>query len=213
MYIKYVSETVVFQFMKGDEVIGDTREYSIMQYCMNRIKDSQDSEEVAVCKSLLNYAAAAQLYLNYNTENLANAKLPEADKVLPENIDLSAYKLSVTGSEEGIRARSATLMMEEVVRVRVYFDVAEGYDINDYSFTINGQSAEIQCNSRGYFLETDGIAAKNLDTMFTFQVGDISVSYGAMTYVYNMLNRNDPLTVNLVKAIYGYHVAAKNYFG
>ena len=213
MYIKYVSETVVFQFMKGDEVIGDTREYSIMQYCMNRIKDSQDPEEVAVCKSLLNYAAAAQLYLNYNTENLANAKLPEADKVLPENIDLSAYKLSVSGSEEGIRARSATLMMEEVVRVRVYFDVAEGYDINDYSFTINGQSAEIQRNSRGYFLETDGIAAKNLDTMFTFQVGDISVSYGAMTYVYNMLNRNDPLTVNLVKAIYGYHVAAKNYFG
>ena len=45
--------------------------------------------------------------------------LPEADKVLPENIDLSAYKLSVSGSEEGIRARSATLMMEEVVEGEV----------------------------------------------------------------------------------------------
>ena len=104
-------------------------------------------------------------------------------------------------------------MMEEVVRVRVYFNVAEGYDINDYSFTINGQPAEIQHNSKGYFLETDGIVAKNLDTMFTFQVGGITVSYGPMSFVYSMLNSNDPLNVNLVKAIYGYHVAAKDLLG
>ena len=36
MYIKHVSEKVTFQFMKGEEVIGEAREYSIMKYCMNR---------------------------------------------------------------------------------------------------------------------------------------------------------------------------------
>ena len=213
MYIKHVSEKVTFQFMKGDEVIGEAREYSIMQYCMNRIEKSQDPKQVAVCKALLNYAAAAQLSLNYNTENLANAGLSEADKVLPENIDVSAYKSSVTGSEEGIRARSATLMMEEVIRVRVYFDVEEGHDINDYSFTINGKTAEIQHNSKGYFVETDGIAAKDLDTMFTIQVGGITVTYGPLSFVNSKLSSTNTLTANLVKAIYGYYTAAEALLG
>ncbi len=213
MYIKHVSEKVTFQFMKGEEVIGEAREYSIMKYCMNRIEKSQDPKQVAVCKALLNYAAAAQLSLNYNIENLANAGLSDADKVLPENIDVSAYKSSVTGSEEGIRASSATLMLEEVIRVRVYFEVEEGYDISDYSFTINGKSAEIQHNSSGYFVESDGIAAKDLDTMFTFQVGGITVSYGPMSYVNSKLNSTNTLTANLVKAIYGYYMAAEALLG
>ena len=213
MYIKHVSEKVTFQFMKGDEVIGEAREYSIMQYCMNRIENSEDPKQVAVCKALLNYAAAAQLYLKYNTDNLANADLSEADKVLPENIDVSAYKSSITGSEEGIRARSATLMMEEVTRVRIYFDVEEGYDINDYSFTINGNTTEIQHNSKGYFVETVGIPAKDLDTMFTIQVGGLTVSYGPLSYVNTMLSSTNTLTANLVKAIYGYYTAAEALFG
>jgi hypothetical protein len=212
MYAKYVSEKVTFQFMKGDEVIGEAREYSIMKYCMNRINDSLDAEEIAVCKALLNYAAAAQLSLNYNTDNLANAGLSEADKVLPGNIDVSAYKSSVTGSEPGIRARSASLILEDKVRVRVFFNVEEGYDINNYTFTINGQVVQIQKNEKGYFLDTDGIAAKNLDKMFTFQVGGLTVSYGPMSYVNNKLAADDARTVNTVKALYAYHQAAKNYF-
>ena len=168
--------------------------------------------QVAICKALLNYAAAAQLSFNYNTDNLANAGLSDADKVLPDTIDVSAYKPTITGSEKGIALLGSTLILEGKVIVRVYFSLEKGYDISDYSFTINGKAAQIQKNATGYYLETEGIPAKELENMFTFKVGGLSYTYGPMSYVLNKLNAENPLTVNTVKALYAYYTAAEAYF-
>ena len=215
MYAKQVVDTVTFQVMQGEDIYGLPREYSITTYCMNRINKSTNPAQVALCKALLNYASAAQLAFNYKTDTLANARLDAADKVLPQNIDVSGYAASVTGSETGIKVDGATLMLESAVSIRVYFLLEEGYDISDFTFTIDGKVVEPQKNSSGWFIETDGISAKNLDQMMKFSVGGLTVNYGPMSYVNSKLKASstNEATLNLVKALYAYYQAAEALLG
>jgi hypothetical protein len=215
MFAKQVSETVTFQFMKGDEVIGETKQYSIMKYCTNKINDPSSSAKlVTMCKALLNYAAAAQISLNYNTGSLANAGLSDADKVLPENFDVSMYKSKLSGEEKGIRFRSASLILRDEIYLVAYIALEDGYDISDFTFTIDGEKVEVQKDAKGYFIRTKGIPAKHMEEMHTFRVGGHSLSYGPMSYVRNKLIDEDttPDLLNMVKALYGYYAAAEAFF-
>ena len=214
IFAKQVADTVTIQVMKGDEIIGTPLEYSVMRYCVNQIKNSSDEKLIAVCKSMLNYAAAAQLSFNYNTDNLANASLSDQDKILPE-VDASAYKFSVTGSEEGIKARTATLMLESVVKIRVYFQLTGDKSFDDYTFTIDGKEVELQQNSNGYYIETEGIPAKHLEQMHEFSVGGLTVRYGALSYVNSKITSSTAPEAekNISTALHAYWQAAEAFLG
>ena len=213
MYAKEVVEDVTIRMMLGDEMLGKALDYGIVKYCMNQINKSQDEKQVALCKALLNYASAAQVTLNYKPETLANAAMKDGDKVLPENFDVSAYAMSKTGSQKGIKAKSATLMLESDVSVRVYFTLEAGYDIDDFTFTIDGKVVTPQYNEKGWYIETEGIAAKHLEEMHTFCVGGLTVKYGPMSYVLSKLSSTKAEDVNLAKAVYGYWQAAEALLG
>ena len=206
---KQIADNVTAQVMNENGALGTALNYSLKQYCTNKLSDESMAD---IAKALLNYGAAAQLFFNYNVENLANDVLDEADRILPD-VDASAFAMSRTGSEEGISAKSATLMLESEVAVRVYFKLSEGADIADYTFTINGEAAQIQQNEKGYYLETAPIAAKDLDEMFEFSVGGLTVTYGALSYVNSKLSSTDENTVNMAKALFAYYQAAEAYFG
>jgi hypothetical protein len=206
---KEIADTVTAQVMNDSGALGDAIQYSVQKYCANKL----NSESMAdVAKALLNYGTAAQLLFNHNTENLANSVLDEADRILPD-VDASAFASKVTGSEEGISAKSATLMLEDEVSVRVYFKLTEGADIADYSFTINGEAAEVHQNEKGYYVETAPIAAKNLDEMFQISVGGLTVTYGALSYVNSKLASADANVVCMAKALFAYNAAVDAYFG
>jgi hypothetical protein len=209
---KQMADTVTAQVMNENGPIGEAKAYSIMQYCLNKIEDNDSAEMVALAKAMLNYGAAAQILFNYNVENLANASLSDADKALAD-VDASAYKYSITGSEAGIKAKSATLVMESKVAIRVYFTLEEGASIEDYTFTINGVAVAPKQNDKGYYIESEGIAAKEMDDMYEFTVGGLTVTYGALSYVNSKLNATDAEHVNLAKALYAYYAAAEAYFG
>jgi hypothetical protein len=212
VYAKQLADSVNVKFMKGDLMIGTELNYSVMQYCVNQIKKCKVPEEVAVYKAMLNYGAASQQLFGYNTENLANASLSAADKVL-KDVNASAYKYSVTGSEAGIKAKSATLMLEDVVKVRVYFTLTGSKSIEDYTFTIDGKVVTPSYNDRGYYVETDGIPAKDLEKMFEVQVGGITVKYGALSYVNSKVGGSNVLESNISKALYAYWQAAEALLG
>ena len=212
LYAKQIADVAVVQFMKGDTPVGDAVSYSAMRYCVNKITKNDEPEIVDLCKAMLNYGAAAQLYFNYNTENLANASLSEAEKKLPD-VDASAYKYSVTGSEAGIKAKSATLMLESEVKVRVYFTLTGSKTIDQYTFTIDGKVVTPKYNEKGWYVETDGIPAKDLDKMFEVKVGGITVSYGALSYVNSKHAVSNELEANLARALYYYFQEAEAYLG
>ena len=206
--VKQIADTVTAQVMNENGTVGTAVNYSLKQYCTNKLSSATMGD---LAKALLNYGAAAQMFFNYNTDNLANDVLDEADRILPD-VDASAYARKITGSEEGITAESATLMLESEVAVRVYFELAEGANIDDYTFTINGEIVEIQKNETGYYLETAPIAAKNLDEMFEFSVGGLTVTYGALSYVNSKLSSSNENTVYMAKALFAYYQAAEAYF-
>ena len=212
MFAKQVADQVTVQVMNGEGPVGNAISYSVMQYCVNRIKKSNDANEVAMCKSLLNYGAAAQMFFNYNTDNLANASLSEADKTLATP-DLSAHKYSITGTEEGIKAKSATVTMESAICIRVYFTLTGDKTIEDYTFTIDGREVQPRYNEKGWYIESEGIAAKRMDEMHDFCVGGITVRYSVLSYANSKLTSKDPLEVNLAKALYVYYAAAEAYLG
>jgi hypothetical protein len=212
IYAKQLADNVTVKFLKGDEQIGKDLNYSVMTYCVNQIKKVTDPQEVALYKAMLNYGAAAQKLFSHNLENLANASLSEADKVQP-SVDASAYKYAISGKEEGIRAKSATLMLEDVVKVRVYFALTGTKTIEDYTFTIDGEEVAVQQNEKGYYVESSGIAAKDLEHMFSIQVGGITVKYGALSYVNSMANGTKELEANISRALYVYWQAAEALLG
>ena len=212
IYAKQLADKVNVVFMKGNTQIGKALSYSVVQYCENQIKKVTDPQELALYKAMLNYGAAAQQMFSHNLENLANASLSDADKVLP-SVDASAYKYSISGSEVGIKAKSATLMLEDVVKVRVYFTLTGAKYIEDYTFTIDGKVVTPQYNDKGWYVETDGIAAKDLEKMFSVQVGGITVKYGALSFVNSKANGSNVLEANISKALYVYWQAADSYLG
>ena len=71
----------------------------------------------------------------------------------------------------------------------------------------------IQKNDR-YYVELTDIAAKDLDEMHTFTVGELSLSYGVLSYVNNVVaHSTNEAAVNVAKALYAYYVAAEAYLG
>ena len=161
---------------------------------------------------MLNYGAASQQLFDYNTSNLANKSLSDADKVLA-NVNASAFKHDVSGSEAGIKAKSATLMLEDVVKVRVYFTLTGNKSIDQYTITIDGKKVTPQYNDKGWYVETDGIAAKDLEKMFTVKVGGITVKYGALSYVNSKVKGSNILEANISKALFAYWKAAEALLG
>jgi hypothetical protein len=100
-----------------------------------------------------------------------------------------------------------------VVKVRVYFTLTGDKSIEDYTFTIDGKEVTPSRNEKGYYVETDGIAAKDLEKMFNVQVGGITVNYGALSYVNSKAGSSNELEANIAKALFAYWQAAEAYLG
>jgi hypothetical protein len=95
----------------------------------------------------------------------------------------------------------------------VYFTLTGNKSIDQYTFTIDGKRVTPQYNDKGWYVETDGIAAKNLEKMFQIKVGGITVKYGALSYVNSKVGGSNVLEANISKALYAYWVAAEAFLG
>ena len=84
---------------------------------------------------------------------------------------------------------------------------------HEITFTIDGKVVTPQYNEKGWYIETEGIAAKHLEEMHTFCVGGLTVKYGPMSYVLSKLSSTKAEDVNLAKAVYGYWQAAEALLG
>ena len=208
---KQMTDTVVAQIVTSDGAVGNAVTYSVKQYCMNMLKISEGSA-AELYKAMLNYGAACQVLFNYNTDNLANADLSEADKALA-NVDVTDYGYTINGSEEGIKLQSATLLLESNTTLRVYYVLTGDKTIDEYTFYVDGQKVQpIQKGDR-YYVEIRNIYIKNLEQMHTFTVGGLSLKYGVLSYVNSMNKSSDEASANVAKALYAYWKAAEGYFG
>lgn len=192
-----------------DNQINEIATYSIHEYAMNILQDETMSEYYALVKEMLNYGAAAQLYFDYNTENLANDGITD---VAATDVPEAAEELVVTDKIRGLGFYGASLVYRDRIAVRYYFTG----DVTGKTFTANGNTYTPVAKDGMYYVEIADILPQDLDDQITLTVTDangntMTVTYGPMNYIVRMNTKGNENLKNLMKALYNYHLAAQNY--
>ncbi len=206
---------VTAQMCTSDGPVGEPGTFSVTDYCtyvINRYAGTnQQGKLVNLLKAMLNYGAQSQISLKHNTADLANTGI---DTTLPSPGDLSAYRASASGSEDGILVYSTSLLLKTTTTIRVYFQLTGDKSIDQYSFTANGKAVQPVKSGELYYVDLVGVEARNLDTMYQISCGGLTVNYCGLSYVKSTLEypgfTEDAR--NMAKALYGYAMAANEYF-
>ncbi len=195
--------------------------YSIQQYANVIFADaSSEVSLVELVKKMLNYGAASQVALGYNTDKLANSILDESDKTV-NAVDASALTGATTeGTVSGFEYQMFSCILETKTTLRQYFTLPEG-SVSEYTFTIDGESVTpIKTTVEGktmYYIDVANIAARDMDVVHTLVItkGDETrtITCSVHSYMKAVLTKNseDTELVNTVNAMYEYNQAAKQY--
>ncbi len=223
--------------LKDDESC-QTVTYTVRKYCESAISNEWETAEL--CQSLLHYGGYAQVYFNSATDNLANEDeegtlgLAAVDPVEFWEDSVSGYEAvvsdtmpeAIAADEDGNRF-GATLLLESETVIRLYFNLADGYDTNAVTFTVDGEPLTIQTatgadsgfESYSYYVEVS-VPANELSEYCTFTVAGAdgtegTVQYSAFVYANNIISdsNSDTNLQNVCKALAFYGQAAKSYTG
>ena len=198
-----MADTISLQLHDGDNV-GTAHAYTAVDYAKLILNGNYGESTKALVKAMLNYGAAAQNYFDYNVENLANQGYEATEDVEIPAVDVTNM---VTGEVEGISFYGASLVFESKVAVRFYFTVTG--DINSYTFSTGNDPV---LKNGMYYIEVADINPQNYANAISLTVNDtLTVKYSPLTYISRMASSTSEDLVDLVKAMYAYHLAAVNY--
>lgn len=196
---------------KGAEMTGKAKVVSTADLLMQYINSDTVSAEIkAVAVATLNYAAAAQTYFGYNTDNLVNAGL-----AAPTVTGTYESKLSTTTDATVATFYGATLLLRDTLAFKfIVKDVCEGFEtytaqLSDGTNTVTARF--VACDDGVcYKVIFDGIMPSNWDTVYTMTVLDsegnptnMSITYSVTTYLARMEGKAEITPIaEAMKALY-----------
>ncbi len=216
--------TVTMYAADGETQIGETKTFSVQSYletclaldyaasgCASEVQYTA-MKELAV--DLLNYGAAAQTYVNHDTENLANKNLtPEQQALATETITNVESDKAVEGDMwvgAGVRfdyklGLFFVFKADSLDGITASFD---GVEVTPEEYEVNGTTDKcwvIRYNAFNAVNMNDAVTA-------TLTVGEDTqtFTYSIASYVVAMRGEEDALA-NLVNATYAYGYAAVAY--
>ena len=191
-----------------------TKTYTVRQYAEYILDESNgyDAATVSLVTEMLRYGAAAQLYFDCNTDNLANAGY---DTELSVAMPSEAPAVVKKGVVPGVAFYGASLLFREQVMVRYYFKLSK--DVDAYTFHAGDTVCTAVAKDGLYYVDVPGINPQNLDqpVNLTVHYADFSltVGYSPLHYIIRMYHKaENPQTLKeLLLAMYSYHTVAKSY--
>lgn len=203
-----MTEEVKIEFVKDGKVTLE-KTYSIRSYAEAVLSMGYPAKTKNLVKWMLNYGAKAQQYFGVNLDNLANAGYEITESaVLPTEYEA----MSTDGSISGIRFYGASLVFENQIAVRYYFqtDSVEGV-----TFTVNDTEYVAMAKNGMFYVEVPGINpqdySKSIVITATKGEENLSVSYSPLNYIVRMSSKGSDSLKSLLNALYGYHEAALRY--
>nr|MBQ8890235.1 hypothetical protein [Clostridia bacterium] len=207
-----MTDNVKAELLCDGVVIDTVEEYSIKQYAANMIKEhSDDADLVRLLSDMLHYGAAAQNYLGYKTDNLANDGV---EGILDAKTDTvpDAEKSKNVVDNSNVNLTAAGVRFDYNNKVYIRFTAT---DISVVTAFVNGVEAEIVEAGDVYTVYSEGITANNFATAQTFEVKVdgvvvLTVNYSVNAYCGVKGNGTNEAAA-LAKAMYFYGFAAEAY--
>lgn len=191
-------------------------------------------------KAMLNYGAYTQTYTGTNPDDLANASLTDAGEKTPTGPTVingsgnTGYQLPDDAAAEAANIQFTGIALENgsTLGMRIYF---RAYDSKNPVTSLTVKTVHVEGNwaltntasiehdeTDGFYVPVRGIYSNWLTNNYTITITNqnadnkqVSIDIQPLAYVYLLLsqeNENTDLT-NMVKAMYDYCEAAKDYFG
>ena len=172
-----------------------------------------------LCVNMLNYGAAAQTYVNHDTENLANKNLK------PEQKALATAPITVTESDKAVNGSAwvgAGVRFD--YKLGLYF-VFRAESIDEYTVTVNDKSVSEEngvsvaeypaLGENAYVIRYNGFNAINMNDVVTAKLtkdgaDEQTFAYSIKSYVASKGGDNSALA-SLVNATYVYGYGAVAY--
>ena len=210
--------TLLIMLDKDGSYLPDGYTYKPQDYIDKTIATSSNQALVETMKALSDFGHYVQVNIGYNTDNMAELynELPDITAA-----DLADYASQYTQNDTSvIKYVGCSMMLQSEIKIRQYYTLGSGVDMNSLTFTINGETVTPVVSGKNIYVETKNVPAKSFDVAYSFQVKDadgnvlLESSYSAYSYIYATLNNpnNSENLVNVCKAMYAYGEAAKAYF-
>ena len=216
----------LYATVSGTEYTDEIANYSVRQYCINKLAD--ESISAAACtliSDVLAYGAAAQTYMDYKADALVNVGSDIINPTYSTFSEISDFAPSFNGTAASdVRWTGAGLTLNNNVAMtfRFYAASIEGLTV---TVAINGRTetftasdfVAVEGKANYYEISFKGIKASEFASNVTASfarggaaVGN-TVSYSVNAYVQSKQADSDANLAALVKALYNYGASANAY--
>ncbi|MBE6543214.1 MAG: hypothetical protein E7675_02315 [Ruminococcaceae bacterium] len=228
--------------VKGEtKYVYKSIDYSVVKYAMNNLgKSSTSAAYKTLLVDMLNYGAMAQIHLGYNTDNLANGKLTDAQKAYGSysggDIDLNSVRNYERPESEKVAFRSASVVFADNVLIKYQLNFAN-YSGNKEDVSVlvkytdvNGTEhnkligfEEMEQNGNYYTFEFTEVAVKdmgmpvvaviyeNYESPDRVQLSGV-LTYSVESYAASKYSVNGGTLSDLVSYMIAYSRSADKYF-
>lgn len=194
-----------------------------LNYQKEIMQDSgaQDEKLMETVYATESYGRHADLYFNGNGSDQEIQEDPELAEITADV--LRQYAKEAQGDAQ-VKLSAVSLLLRTKTVLRLFFEL-DGVDSGNVTFTYEGNALEVKERDGLYYVDIEGIAAKDLGTdvtvTVTYETGDgqetFDVVYCPLTYCYNVLSAEQDTysvaLINVVRALYRYQQSAADYLG